>query len=390
MPIVIKDFEWKQSEEQLSIEVPLHGVPPNKVDVFTAPQYLKLTFHPFFFEVILLNPIDISQSTCTKTSTHVVFELRKLCSALWDTLEVQNLSKKEKNQLKLRLIEEEHARLQKEREEKRTKKAELKRVAINELIQVDTRERRRIEENRKAEESKALGDINEWKLDVERRPKQTSASSRINSPKVPPKKKVPELTPIPKPRSSRTLQILFTPREFPTPSRESLLEEENEFLSKQAEARRTAGFVDEDLRPEEKNPQYLLARAAEFMSNKNYLGAISALSFGIKLRPKFVDLFLARSESHLKAGVRAVDDCTSALDLYKPVSAVNLHERALCLGRRGVGLYELGFGKQGISELEASLKLEPDGEFKTLLQEYRDKLKEMEARDAEKTQSKAN
>lgn len=38
------------------------------------------------------------------------------------------------------------------------------------------------------------------------------------------------------------------------------------------------------------------------MSNKNYLGAISALSFAIKLSPKFVDLFLARSEAHLKAG----------------------------------------------------------------------------------------
>lgn len=107
------------------------------------------------------------------------------------------------------------------------------RVAINELIKVDTRERQKIEEIRKAEECKALGDINDWK-----------ASARVNAhkiPKAPSKKKVPEPISIPKPRSSRTLQILFTPREFPTPSRESLFEEEKEFLSKQAEARRTAG-----------------------------------------------------------------------------------------------------------------------------------------------------
>lgn len=71
-----------------------------------------------------------------------------------------------------------------------------------------------------------------------------------------------------------------------------------------------------------------------------------------------------------------MDDCTSALNLYKPVSAVNLHERAVCLGRRGVGLFELGFAKQGISELEASVKLEPDEEFRSILEECRNSVKD--------------
>lgn len=60
--------------------------------------------------------------------------------------------------------------------------------------------------------------------------------------------------------------------------------------------------MDEDLRPEEKNPDYLLAKGLEFLRHKNYLGALSALSFAIKLSPNYVELYLRRSEVHMLAG----------------------------------------------------------------------------------------
>lgn len=127
MPIIIKDFWWKQTRDRVCIKVPLHGIPPNKVDIFTSPQYLKATYGSFFFEVLLLNPIDVSQSNCTKTSSCILFDLLKYSESEWDSLEIANISKQEKNLLKMKLIQEEHERIQKLSQEKISKKAELKR-----------------------------------------------------------------------------------------------------------------------------------------------------------------------------------------------------------------------------------------------------------------------
>lgn len=144
------------------------------------------------------------------------------------------------------------------------------RVAVNEQIQLDTKVRNQIEEIKKSEENKALGDLNEWKKNIETCPRvepklveiEDEDDNDMNNPLpicINPAKPViknirtisksnstihkeeSKSVSLPKPRSIRSLQILFTPREFPTPSRESRLAEENEFLSKQAEARRSVG-----------------------------------------------------------------------------------------------------------------------------------------------------
>lgn len=112
----------------------------------------------------------------------------------------------------------------------------------------------------------------------------------------PPKEKINEV------RKCQTLSVSFTERVFPTPCRESRMDEENEWLKKQAEARRSVGFVSEDLRPEEKNPQFLQSKGEEFSNQGNFLGAISAYTFGIKLSPNYSDLYIGRSEAHFAAG----------------------------------------------------------------------------------------
>lgn len=95
--------------------------------------------------------------------------------------------------------------------------------------------RKEIEENKQAEKEKALGNLDEWKRNVEK-----LQAKPIKPPSVAVKNK-PDRVTLPKPRDTRSLQILFTAREFPTPLRESRQLEELEFLAKQAEARRTSG-----------------------------------------------------------------------------------------------------------------------------------------------------
>ena len=43
MPILVKDYEWEETEENVRITVPLKGVKPNKVDIFSTEEYIKVS-----------------------------------------------------------------------------------------------------------------------------------------------------------------------------------------------------------------------------------------------------------------------------------------------------------------------------------------------------------
>ena len=42
MPVAVKDYTWDQTDCTLFITLPLKGVKPNKVDVFSTERYLKV------------------------------------------------------------------------------------------------------------------------------------------------------------------------------------------------------------------------------------------------------------------------------------------------------------------------------------------------------------
>ncbi|CAG9830548.1 unnamed protein product [Diabrotica balteata] len=377
MPIVIKDYIWKQTKSDIIVQVPMKGVHQSKLDVFISSRFVKATYERNYFELILFSKIIASDSKCILTPTEVIFELKKSEDIEWDYLE-PNVSKTEKLELKKLFLEESFKEIQKADEKKCEKKHELKRLAVKKQIEIDSENRDTIDNIRREEEKRALGDLEEFKKKVSQKLKS------CNKQNLKPKAIVPinlnkANEEIPKTRSSQTLTIDFTSREFPTPCRESKLEEEHEYLTKQAEARRSVGFVSEDIRPEERNPHFIKAKGDEFLKNKNYLGAISAYSYGIKLSKNFVDFYICRSEAHMGLGNlwRAIEDCSTALDLLQPICEANLYERTICSGRRGEALCKYGKRRQGIGELKHSLKL-IDLEYYRGILEVEEKLYEQE------------
>lgn len=308
MPTIVKELNWNQTDTHIKIEVPLKGVQLSKLDSLISSRYIKVSYENQFFDVILFAPIDEKESKCLLRSESVILELKKKEPINWDSLE-PNLSKGERIDLKKKLLEESYKQIQEENEEKLNRKSELKRTAVRKQIETDTDVRKRIENIKLEEKNLALGDTKEWVDGIKNKPgarnnlKKHHGSRRATikeSFNIQQKSESKECNILP--RQLRTLQVKFTSREFPTPSRESKLEEENEWLSKQAAARRSCGFVSEDIRPEERSPQFLIAKGNEFFRNKNYLGAISAYSYGIEISPKFVDLYISRSKAHYEIG----------------------------------------------------------------------------------------
>ncbi|XP_046142138.1 LOW QUALITY PROTEIN: dynein axonemal assembly factor 4-like, partial [Osmia bicornis bicornis] len=146
---------------------------------------------------------------------------------------------------------------------------------------------------------------------------------------------------VPLPRRNGTINVTFSERAFPTPARESHHLEEQEWLQKQAEARRKIGFDTKDLRSEERDPQWLKDKG-EYRVFKvgNYLGAISAYSYGIQISDKMVSLYVNRSAAHYALGnyCRCIEDCSKALELMVPKCESNRESRARCHARRGAAL----------------------------------------------------
>lgn len=173
-----------------------------------------------------------------------------------------------------------------------------------------------------------------------------------------PGKPLPPAAPI---RKCGRIKCDFTHRSFPTPMRESRYTEEEEWLSKQAEARRKTGFVEEDLRPEENNPEWLLEKGKSFHEVGNYLGAVSAFSHAIRTWDKIPELYCARANSQVKLGNwrRAMFDASEGLDLCRPHVASNADMRFQCHLNRGISLLEIDKPKAALADFVEALELRP-------------------------------
>ena len=43
MPIAVKDYHFEETDKLVFISVPLKGVKPSKVDIFSTEQYIKVS-----------------------------------------------------------------------------------------------------------------------------------------------------------------------------------------------------------------------------------------------------------------------------------------------------------------------------------------------------------
>lgn len=362
MPILIKDYNWSQTDTRIVVKVPLKGIHSNpSVDIFTYETFIKLNCVPFYFEVLLLHPIDEKNSRCKILENEAKFVLLKKTAQTWDSLEL-NCPKEKKLNEKMEMIQCATLLAEKEAEQRWKDKCELKRNQIHKEVDREAKVREEIESLRKTEIDKKLEDINK-KNEKEFVPDIRTVA--VNGPiRSQPSVKSESPTNTNAIRASGNIKVTFSARHFPTPQRESQDAAEQEWLQKQHEARKATGFVEEDLRPEERNPQWLKEKGDDFLRKKNFLAAISAYSTAIKTNPKYIELYLNRSAAHFQMEnyYKCVADCSTAYELLTPALALNVKARATCLARRGGALCKLGMLKQGYGELVEAIKLTPDDE----------------------------
>uniref|UniRef100_A0A8C5P1W6 Dynein axonemal assembly factor 4 n=1 Tax=Jaculus jaculus TaxID=51337 RepID=A0A8C5P1W6_JACJA len=169
---------------------------------------------------------------------------------------------------------------------------------------------------------------------------------------------------IPAPRSVGSIKINFTPRIFPTALRESQVAEEEEWLHKQAEARRAMNTdIPEfcDLKEEERNPDWLKEKGNKLFATGDYLAAVNAYNLALRLNNKIPLLYLNRAACHLKLKnlYKTIEDSSKALELLTPPVADNANARIKAHVRRGTAFCRLELYVEGLQDYEAALRIDP-------------------------------
>ncbi|XP_036909837.1 dynein assembly factor 4, axonemal isoform X2 [Sturnira hondurensis] len=355
MPLQVRDYSWQQTETAVFISVPLRGVCIRDADVFCTENYLKVNFAPFLFEVFLYAPIDDGNSKAKIGNDTIVFTLHKKEAVMWETLSVSGVDKEMMQKIREKSVLQAQEKAKEAIEAKAAARREDQKYALNVMMKIEEEERKKIEHMKENERIKATKELEAWKTHqrkaeeqkrIQREEKLHQQEKQIEEQRK--KLKHKSLTgnstarntatkgrksenifseklkedSIPAPRSVGSIKINFTPRAFPTALRESQVLEEEEWLHKQAEARRAMNTdIPElrDLKEEEKNPEWLKDKGNKLFATENYLAAINAYNLAIRLNNKIPLLYLNRAACHLKLKNlhKAIEDSSKAYRIMK-------------------------------------------------------------------------
>ncbi|XP_003784421.1 dynein assembly factor 4, axonemal isoform X2 [Otolemur garnettii] len=367
MPLQVSDYSWQQTKTTVFLSLPLRGVSVRDADVFCTENYLKVNFPPFLFEAFLYAPIDDASSKAKIGNDAVVFTLYKKEAAVWESLSLTGVDKEMMQKIREKSILQAQERAKEAIEAKAASKREDQKYALDAMMKIEEAARKKIEDMKENERLKATKELEAWKecqrkaeeqkriqreeklrkkekqIEEERKNLKHKSLTRNSASRYLAAKgrnlenifsqKLKEDN-IPAPRSVGSIKINFTPRVFPTALRESHVAEEEEWLHKQAEARRAMNTdIPElsDLNEEEKNPEWLKDKGNKLFATENYLAAINAYNLAIRLNNKIPLLYLNRAACHLKLKNlhKAIEDSSKAYRIMK-LHLRSIHPTKLC------------------------------------------------------------
>ncbi|XP_072551181.1 dynein axonemal assembly factor 4 [Salminus brasiliensis] len=408
MPLLVRDYTWTQTETTVYISVPLKGVKTANVDVLCTDEYLKVSFPPFLFEAFLSEPVDDEKSVAKLGNGAAVFTLPKKTEGRWEQLS-RDIDKSKQREIREEAILQIQNKAAETSKARATKIQQENKYTLETMMKLEEEERVRIQRMKDEECARVSVELEAFKEKQRKMAEEEEARRRlqgapvqnnmhVHHQKEPDKacvtraahnssktegqtlggKKAKRRDP-PAPRSAGCIRISFTPRVFPTALRESRVPEEDEWLRKQAEARRMAN-ADlaqlDDLKEEEKNPDWLKDKGDKFFRTGNFQAAVNAYDLAIKLNRRIPALFSNRAACHLKLRNlhKAIEDSSQALELLTPAVADNAAARLKAHVRRGTAFCELELYVEGLQDYQAALKIDPNNQA---LQADADKIREI-------------
>jgi len=408
MPLEIKDIEWNETEHVLTLRVPLKGASTKNLDIFSSPNYIKVSVPPYYYEVALFEGIDDENSKAVISNGQVQFHLQKLQPKTWGQLHTNQHKDKAfmKNLREESVTTKQQKEQTKEKERQRTRDQQ-KKYAVREQMRVDSEEREMREAKKLDEMTEISNEMESWKIKelqqddddddggenesetrcvvnqtrINQGSKVAENNQKNNNVSRPPKReqdttnnKLEEQKDknevVPAPRQSGNINVEFTPRKLATPARESKLPEEELWLKKVSDMNKMRKVENEDdvVDIEEMNPVWLKDKGNDFFKKGNFVAAINAYTSALMLDSKIPMIYANRAACHLslKQYNECIQDCSNALELYDPPVSDNAMSRCRAFTRRGTAHFHMQDFVNALRDYEAAIKLDPKNqELKT-------------------------
>ena len=160
MPIA-GQYTWSETGSHIEIVIPLKGISHKKVDVFTASNILKVSFAPFMLDLNLYKEIDEENSRAVfKNGTLKICLSKKESGTLWNQLCFEG-TKEEVQQRREKALIERSERVKKQMENAAAKKVEEERMVFQQHMALEERERQRLDGKKAAEKKQAEDAVHE-------------------------------------------------------------------------------------------------------------------------------------------------------------------------------------------------------------------------------------
>ncbi|KAL3779233.1 hypothetical protein ACHAW5_010371 [Stephanodiscus triporus] len=360
------EYTWSESVGQIEVAIPLKGVSVKKVDVFTASTILKVSYPPFLLDLNLHDEIDEECSRAVLENGTLKICLSKREVKRWGQPCFEGTKREIKERRSLALQQRDEM-IQMQIQKVSRKKVEEERIVFRKHMALEEKERKRLDEikatekvdaenamydafsqlqNVKACEKTMLKSENIEADGVDVSAEDTASKSSVDgtlqaqfdarqNPQDCAEESIKlEIKPkldMPPPRKEVQTSFRHTPRLFKTPSRESTVKQEQEFIIKNS-SNLKKNFLLNGTNIGDVDPVWLNAKGNEFYRKGDYCSAINAFTEALQADETLVPALGSRAACylHLREGASCVNDCLTTLRMNETIEAFfdTVHEQA--------------------------------------------------------------
>ena len=394
------EYTWSESDVCIDIAIPLKGVSAKKVDVFTASRILKVSYPPFLLDLDLYDEIDEGSSRAVLENGTLKIRLSKRKIGRWGQPQFEG-TREEIKMRRMMALQEREEKIRREIDMVSQKKVEEERMVFRKHMALEEKERQRLDEIKATQKKDAEDAMHDFfsrlqnvnaceglfpkienagadrsgvsaedaaskssvdgnlrkKVDARPNPQDCADESF--------KHEIKSRLGGPPPRKAVQTSFRHTPRLFKTPSRESTVKQEQEFIIKNSSNLRKNGGDIGDV-----DPEWLTAKGNEFCGNGDFCSAINAYTEALRADGTLIPAldYRAACYLHIREGACCVKDCLATLNMNEAIEAYlntaleQAHFRAKVHIRLALAFCLLGEYKNSMEHFTKALELDKTNE----------------------------